>query len=235
MEGGRGFKKWPNLHCVINEQPLRLLYFIVYLQNTNGENEAECTVNEIPRSKILAKIQEISDYKKPIEHGLAFNRICWAVKPEILEKFSLTTLEIPNTWEYILEIPTKNSVSGTPSATATPSAAEGNGNGDPTCDTPKSDRPAPSASGSSFKGKVAPSSLITKFTKVLSEEERQSQLLSSKPAPASTPAPSALPSEGPSGSTPAKAKKRIQPTLIAMTAAMASKSQSQATTEKPKE
>ena len=194
----------------------------------NGAEADGGANSEIPRSKVLSKMQEICDYKKQSEHGLALNKCCWIVKPDFLEKFQLQNLEIPNNWEYILELPSRNSVSGTPTVNE--------GNGEPTCETPKSDRPAPSAPGSSLKSKVAPSSLITKFTKVLSDEERQIQLLSTKPAPAPIPAPSKEEQSGASGAAPAKAvKKRIQPTLIAMTAAMNKSQNNSPAAEKPKE
>jgi hypothetical protein len=199
---------------------LKNTYYLFILQNgTEADGGAN---SEIPRSKVLSKIQEISDYKKQSEHGLALNRSCWIVKQDFLEKFQLQNLEIPNNWEYNLELPSRNSASGTPTVNE--------GGAEPTCETPKSDRPALSALSSSLKSK--PSSLITKFTKVLSDEERQSQLLSSKAAPA----PSSEEQNGASGVTPAKVvKKRIQPTLIAMTAAMNKSQNNSPAAEKPKQ
>ena len=177
----------------------------------------------------MSKIQEISDYKKPSEHGIALSKSCWIVKQEILDRFELTNMEIPNNWEYILELASKaTSVTGTPTV--------GDGGGESACDTPKSDRSAPGTPASALKPKVAPSSLITKFTKVLSEEERQSKFLASKqPAPStsatapgqqtdqvtpsSSKAAASPAASGPAGTPTAKsAKKRIQPTLVSIAA-----------------
>lgn len=180
----------------------------------------------------MAKIQEISDYKRPSEHGIALSKSCWIVKQEILDKFELTNLEIPNNWEYTLELPNK-----TTSVSGTPTVGEG-GTEATACDTPKSDRSTPGTPASALKPKVAPASLITKFTKVLSEEERQSQFLASKqPTPATSATPSSdqatpssktaspAPTASGSGGTPSSsssasksAKKRIQPTLVSIAA-----------------
>jgi hypothetical protein len=185
----------------------------------------------------LSKIAEISDYKKSSEHGLSLNRGCWIVKPDVLEKFSIGNLEIPNNWEYILELPTKSVGTGTPTATVNGTPTVGAGSGESNCDTPKSDRPAPSTNLLKAN-KATPSSLITKFTKVLTEEERQSQLLSSKPVPVAPQPAVAGPSssvESNNGATPAKVKKRIQPTLISMTAAMNKSQNNSPAPEKSKE
>ena len=197
--------------------------FCFFTQHDNEESDAGGINHEIPRSKVLSKIQEISDYKKSSEHGLAVNRSCWIVKQEILAKFQLENLEASNNWEYILELPTKSSANnGTPTVGEGGADLPAGANGE----TPKSDRPVPGTPGSSLKSKVAPSSLITKFTKVLSEEERQIQLMASKPfqAPVASPAPATQspvgektgPSDTPTGKA---AKKKIQPTLLTIAAA----------------
>jgi hypothetical protein len=158
----------------------------------------------------LSKIQEISDYKKPSDHGAALSKSCWIVKPDILEKFQLAALEIPNNWEYILELPSKASaaVSGTPTV--------GEGGPETPCDTPKSDRSAPGTPASGIKSKAAPSSLITKFTKVLSEEERQIKFLPPKPAPTATP-PTATESPSPQAAAESKTKCQCYITFLFVT------------------
>ena len=61
--------------------------------------------NELSRSKVLGKIAEMADYKKFEEEGPMQNRTCWVVKKEIMEKFEVKALPVPNAWEYILEVP----------------------------------------------------------------------------------------------------------------------------------
>lgn len=197
------------IHANTNNKNFLAKEFAEFWKKQTGKDVAEGSGSEIPRSKIVQKIQEIADYQKCPEIGPMFNKRCWIVKQDIITKFSIEKLEIPNNWEYILEVPTRVSASGTP--IANPLGPNSSETGiEPGCETPKSDRGTPSASApGSCKGKiVAPSSLITKFTKVLSEEERLNQLQAMKPA-----ATSAV--EDPVA-IPIKVKRKIQPTLIDM-------------------
>jgi len=101
----------------------------------------------ISKRLMVEKIQEIADYKRQADGGVR----CWWVKDDFLTKYSVTT-SIPSEWSYILEQPNnKNS----------------------TVDELNASRPgSPSI-------KVAPSpnpaSLITKFARVLTEEEKEEQ------------------------------------------------------------
>ncbi|XP_059090236.1 chromatin assembly factor 1 subunit A-B-like [Tigriopus californicus] len=62
---------------------------------------------EISKRKILETITEIADYKKLPNPGPMQNRMCWVVKEDVLSKFELESLPIPNDWSYILEQPNK--------------------------------------------------------------------------------------------------------------------------------
>lgn len=149
--------------------------------------------NQVPLSKgkILAKIQEIAEYKK----CEALDRKCWMVKDDVLKSYKMTNVEVPNAWEYTLERPNK-SANTTPSTPMTPTASAVKT--DPET-TPKADKSGPSKA-------VTPSLLITKFTKVLSEEERLKAMNSSpKPTAVNKPVNVLTP------------KRRIQPTLVDLT------------------
>ncbi len=125
----------------------------------NKNNGAEI----LSKGKIIAKIQEVADYQR--SETLA--RKCWLVKDTVLEKYGLTDIEIPNKWEYLLEQPNKNSSSvvSTPVTGTTPAKLESSEA------TPKSEKKAEEFSKPLQQGGT-PSQLITKFTKVLSEEEK---------------------------------------------------------------
>jgi hypothetical protein len=95
---------------------------------------------------------------------------------QILEKYCAANRPtMPNSWSYVLEQPA--------SVRSTPSAAAGQEEGG----SAASSRPT-SPLGSTAAGKPNPASLITKFTKVLSQEERAmvSSHLHSIPVPGTT-------------------------------------------------
>lgn len=127
----------------------------------------EATLGLLPKSKVLQKIQEIADYQR----SETLSRKCWLVKDEIFKSFGITKPDVPNKWDYILEQPNKTS-SGTPSMTPVAGTPDAGGSKVPEVgpeSTPKSERvSAPGVSSA----KASPASLITRFTKVLSEEER---------------------------------------------------------------
>merc|ERR1711962_1180483 len=115
----------------------------------------------LSKRKVVEQIQEIAVYKK-LDNKL--DRF-WVVKPEILDKLGLA-LGDTNTWNYILEQPnmTKHAqqTSAEESATATV--------------PPTSSSSRPGSPTTTNKNGAAVSSLITKFTKVLTEEERAKNL-----------------------------------------------------------
>ena len=159
----------------------------------------------------LKKLQEIADYQK----SEALGRRCWQVKEDVLKSFNVMEPEIPNKWEYLLEVPKKAvpTPSTTPSATpSTPSSSTPTKNDKEELDanaTPKTSIGTPKVSSKAAKAVPSPALLITKFTKVLTEDERQEQLKAlreSKPKPAN-------PAPNPQPSTP----KSNQPTIIDLT------------------
>ena len=93
----------------------------------------------ISKKKVVDKIQEIAEYRRPEEGGGK----CWLVKVDILAAYGVTS---PRSWEYLLEQPNKNTNTEEGAATRPES---------PAC-------PA-----------LAPANLITKFAKVLTEEEKE--------------------------------------------------------------
>lgn len=120
--------------------------------------------NNIPKTKVLAKIAEIAVYQRSETLG----RKCWMVKEDVLQKCGLGEPEVPNRWSYILEQPNKSMTpTSTPvvSTKSTPAKKEKTAAND-AMETPKT------AAAEKALMRPSPASLITKFTKVLSEEER---------------------------------------------------------------
>ena len=138
---------------------------------------------KLPKQLTLRKLQEIADYQK----SEALGRRAWMVKDDILKQYNVEQPEIPNKWEYLLEVP-KKAVT-TPTATpTTPASATPAKNGKADLDpnvTPKNSQTTPKPGGplSTPKAsqKITPKntpggSLITKFTKKLTDAEKEAQL-----------------------------------------------------------
>ena len=156
--------------------------------NTGETNEHEEDIKDfgVPKTKIIAKIQEIAEYKKWIEPGRMANRMCWIVKPEVLsdskwniQEKNIFDCEGSNSWKYILEQP-KNAGSGRPASTPDVGDKENcikSTSASPT-NTPKR-KMDESLNDRLFDKAVkspAPNSLITKFAKVLTPEDRLKQM-----------------------------------------------------------
>lgn len=82
--------------------------FTAYRKAKYGEQEGFMEVMHVG-----SKIKEIAEHRKLTEDGTD-KYTGWFVKPEILEKFDLKDLPLPNAWEYTLE--PKRSISNDPSA-----------------------------------------------------------------------------------------------------------------------
>lgn len=176
----------------------------------------------IPKTKIVAKIQEIADYSR-IE-GMA--RKSWVVKEEILKHYGIEQPEIPNKWEYILDLPSNKSggtpKTGTPTTHNTPAKVAYGESGN-SGETPKSEK---SGKTENLAKTASPALLITKFTKVLSEEERKKAMEKSA-AKSVVSAANSAPKPGIFGSNPVASsspkvnvltpKRKIQPTLVDLT------------------
>ena len=142
---------------------------------------------EVPKTKIISKIQEIAEYKRWTDSGPMANRMCWIVKPEVLadpkwQQFDFRISEDrPNTWKYILEQPKCTGPGKTPST----NDVGGRDSGDKSNSASPSNTPKRKTVDSSTErdrnlerpGKSpAPHSLITKFAKILTPEERMQQM-----------------------------------------------------------
>jgi len=126
--------------------------FIAFWNRKTGfepESEENATPsaknNSLSKKKVVDKIQEISEYKKKPD-GVGR---CWMVKEEILTKYEISS-NVCNDWSYILDQPNKNGLS---------EEAAGSRPGSP---TNKISSPAPT-------------NLITKFARPLTEEEKEEQ------------------------------------------------------------
>merc|ERR1719361_236051 len=163
------------VHANINNKNFLVKEFLSFWSSKKEENNLP-----IPKSKILQKIQEIAEYQK--SETLA--RKCWMVKMDVLKTYGVTEPEIPNKWDYVLECPNKSiATPTTPVAsrgTSTPTASETERS--TSTETPKSEKDKKTSTetpksekrvkSGNIREKPPPSSLITKFTRVLSEEER---------------------------------------------------------------
>jgi len=101
----------------------------------------------ISKRKMIDKIQEIADYKKLTEGGVK----CWWVKQDILDKYEVVPPTV-NDWSYTLEQPNNRNIN---------------------TDVENASRPG----SPSTRAAIAPNpaSLITKFARVLTDEEKEEQ------------------------------------------------------------
>jgi len=100
----------------------------------------------ISKRKMVDKIQEVAEYKRLTDGGVK----CWWVKEDVLSKYSVNPSST-NEWSYILE-PTNRNNTTEDLNTSRP--------GSPSCRVAASPNPA---------------SLITKFARVLTDEEKEEQ------------------------------------------------------------
>ena len=98
----------------------------------------------LSRKKVLDKIQEVAEYKKPGEGGSK----CWLVKEEMLAAHGVSGGEA---WDYTLDQPNKNSHNEEAATASRPES--------PACRTPGTP--------------TAPANLITKFARVLTDQEKE--------------------------------------------------------------
>ena len=140
---------------------------------------------EVPKTKIVAKIQEIADYKRWHDTGRMANKMCWIVKPEVLAdpKWKINDLkdleENGSSWNYILEQPKNVGPGRTPTVNELTEKENGmKSNSASPSNTPK--RKAEEFSHERLSDKrsksPAPSLLITKFAKILTPEDRIKQM-----------------------------------------------------------
>lgn len=101
----------------------------------------------ISKRKMIDKIQEVADYKRLTEGGLK----CWWVKQDVLTKYEIVP-SVTNEWNYILEQPNNRNINADGENASRP--------GSPSTRAPIAPNPA---------------SLITKFARVLTDEEKEEQ------------------------------------------------------------
>ena len=144
------------VHRNINNKIFLAKEFIAFWNKKTGfveETEAEGTTpsskgGSLSKKKVIDKIQEIADYKKPTEGSSR----CWCVKEEVLTRLEISPGSGAAEWSYILEQPNKMSAGGEEAAGSRPESPLGKAGSSP-----------------------APSNLITKFARVLTEEEKEEQ------------------------------------------------------------
>ena len=147
------------VHRNLNNKIFLAKEFIAFWNKKTGfEEEADAEgatpstkMGSLSKKKVIDKIQEIADYKKPSEGSSR----CWCVKEEVLAKFDISPSAGAAEWTYILEQPNNKPSAGTEDLAQAGSRPE------------------------SPAGKVgaspAPTNLITKFARVLTEEEKEEQ------------------------------------------------------------
>ncbi|XP_077299011.1 uncharacterized protein LOC143920165 isoform X2 [Arctopsyche grandis] len=116
---------------------------------------------EISKISILKKIREISTWMPCPDEGVMHSKMCWFVEKEVRDKYDLGDLQLPNEWSYTL-MPKRRA------------------------DIIKRDKPTPKQSpeNKSFSKESPPPKKennfnITKFTKKMTQEEREKQFSSS--------------------------------------------------------
>ena len=146
------------VHRNLNNKVFLAREFIAFWNKKTGfeeETEGELATpstkgGSLSKKKVIDKIQEIAEYKKPSEGSSR----CWCVKQEVLAKFDISPISGAADWTYILEQPNKLSAGIDDAALA-------------------GSRPESPA------GKVgaspAPTNLITKFARVLTDDEKEEQ------------------------------------------------------------
>ena len=140
------------VHGNINSKMFLAKEFLAFWsKKTEGETKVEedgsgtpsGKVGLVSKKKVVDKIQEVAEYKKPGEGGSK----CWLVKEEILTVHGVTGAQA---WDYTLDQPNKNSHT----EETTGSRPES-----PACRTPGTP--------------TAPANLITKFARVLTDQEKE--------------------------------------------------------------
>ena len=153
--------------------------------STKEECDDESKELEVPKTKIVAKLQEIAEYKRWPDTGRMANKMCWIVKPEVLAdpKWKINDLkdleENGSSWNYILEQPKNVGPGRTPNVNEQSDKEIGiKSNSASPSNTPK--RKAEESSVERISDKrtksPAPSLLITKFAKILTPEDRIKQM-----------------------------------------------------------
>lgn len=123
-----------------------------FVEETEGELATPSTkVGSLSKKKVIDKLQEIADYKKPSEGSSR----CWCVKEEVLAKFDISPSSGAAEWTYILEQPNNKTSTGTE---------------DPAMAGSRPESPAGKVGAS-----PAPTNLITKFARVLTDQEKEEQ------------------------------------------------------------
>ena len=193
------------VHANTNKKPFLAREFVEYWSSKNSGTK-------LSQQLTLKKLQEIADYQK--------QERCWKVKDDVLKTFNVMEPEIPNKWEYLLEVP-KKAANATPSiatpsttpstsTSATPSKREEvDVSATPKTSSPKSKisdtAKTPKTSSTPKVSKPSPSILMfaKKLTKAEQDEQRLKVIRESKPKPAPAPTP--------------KAPVKQQPTIIDLT------------------
>lgn len=127
---------------------------------------SRCLISISNANKVL---RELAAWEACPDEGPFQGKLCWWVPKEVREEHNLTDLPLPNAWSYILKPAARRSKTPKekPKEAAKPAVAE---------EAVASPEPLPIET----PPKVGKESLITKFTKVLSAEERQQQLEADK-------------------------------------------------------
>jgi len=118
------------------------------------ETDTPSAGGSLSRRLIEKKIAELAEYKKCPEEGSFHKMSMWYVNQTVRDKYSAKDLGLPNVWQYILPVKDGRCNEELPADAAAKTPNEGN---------------------TQTAAKIATKavSLITKFTKVLTEDERK--------------------------------------------------------------
>lgn len=140
-------------------------------QSQSPDKEGEPKISPVPVSKmsIAKKIKDISKWMSCPEEGPMLGKMCWFITKEVRDQFKVE-MELPNQWSYALTPKRKSEVT----KKEIPK-------------TPQQSKVNPELVKSSVKEPAAEKKEgafdITKFTKKLTQEERNKQFVSASPTP----------------------------------------------------
>jgi len=100
------------IHANVNNKLFLAKEFVEFWKKKTDPN-SDGSGMKLPQSKVISKIQEIADYQKA---GVLMNKGCWIVKQDWLSKYQIDKVDVPNTWEYLLEVPSR--ITQTPGKTS---------------------------------------------------------------------------------------------------------------------
>ncbi|XP_058451238.1 chromatin assembly factor 1 subunit A [Malaya genurostris] len=146
-------------------------------------DEGEFNVPLFAPDSIRAKIVEISSWRPCPDEGPMQNKMCWYVNKDTLKKYQLTDITVPTGWQFILKPITKTKKKER-KETEEKNEGENDEKTPPKKESPveaeKKERLSSATPNSATKSKATSGSSVAKFTKKLSDDDKQKQFAKAK-------------------------------------------------------